>query len=47
MKNTLFSAEWKAIFKNKKLFIPLIAIMFIPVLYSGMFLWAFGIRMID
>ncbi|MBS4207903.1 YhgE/Pip domain-containing protein [Bacillus sp. FJAT-50079] len=41
MKNTLFSAEWKAIFKNKKLLIPLIAIMFIPVLYSGMFLWAF------
>lgn len=36
-----FFGEWKSIFKNKKLLIPIIAILFIPVLYSGMFLWAF------
>ena len=36
-----FLAEWKSIFKNKKLLIPIIAILFIPVLYGGMFLWAF------
>ncbi|MCR2821063.1 YhgE/Pip domain-containing protein [Lederbergia panacisoli] len=41
MKNTLFTAEVKQIFKNKKLLIPLIAIMLVPILYSGMFLWAF------
>lgn len=41
MKHTLFFAEWKAIFQNKKLLIPLIAVMLIPILYSGMFLWAF------
>ncbi|MEK3887513.1 YhgE/Pip domain-containing protein [Bacillus sp. FSL K6-3431] len=41
MKQTLFSAEWKKIFKNKKLLIPLIAVMLVPILYSGMFLWAF------
>jgi putative membrane protein len=33
--------EFKAIFKNKKLLIPILAVLFIPVLYSGMFLWAF------
>ena len=36
-----FLGEWKSIFKNKKLLITIIAILFIPVLYSGMFLWAF------
>lgn len=36
-----FLGEWKSIFKNKELLIPIIAILFIPVLYSGMFLWAF------
>ncbi|MBS4177494.1 YhgE/Pip domain-containing protein [Lederbergia citrea] len=41
MKHTSFSSEWKAVFRNKKLLIPLIAVMLIPVLYSGMFLWAF------
>lgn len=29
------------IFKNYKVLIPIIAILFIPVLYAGMFLWAF------
>ncbi|MBS4218109.1 YhgE/Pip domain-containing protein [Bacillus sp. FJAT-49711] len=41
MKNTLFTAEIKQIFRNKKLLIPLIAVMLVPILYSGMFLWAF------
>jgi putative membrane protein len=39
--NNLFSKEFMAIIKNKKLLIPIIAVLFIPVLYSGMFLWAF------
>ena len=34
-------SEFKAIFKNKKLLIPIIAVLLIPVMYSGMFLWAF------
>jgi putative membrane protein len=41
MKNKLFTQELLAIFQNKKLLIPIIAVLFIPVLYSGMFLWAF------
>ncbi|MBS4188791.1 YhgE/Pip domain-containing protein [Bacillus sp. FJAT-49705] len=41
MKNNLFKKELLAVFRNKKLLIPIIAILFIPVLYSGMFLWAF------
>ncbi|WP_113926630.1 YhgE/Pip domain-containing protein [Bacillus sp. P14.5] len=41
MKSSLFLAEMKSIFKNRKLLIPILAVMFIPVLYSGMFLWAF------
>lgn len=39
--NKLFSKELNAIIKNKKLLISIIAVLFIPVLYSGMFLWAF------
>ncbi|WP_374056360.1 YhgE/Pip family protein [Rossellomorea sp. FM04394] len=41
MKNSFIGSEFKAIFKNKKLLIPILAVLFIPVLYSGMFLWAF------
>lgn len=41
MKNKLFIQELLAVFRNKKLLIPVIAVLFIPVLYSGMFLWAF------
>jgi putative membrane protein len=41
LKNTLFQKELKAILTNKKLLIPILAVLFIPVLYSGMFLWAF------
>jgi putative membrane protein len=36
-----FKAELKNIFSNRKVLIPIIAILFIPVLYAGMFLWAF------
>jgi putative membrane protein len=41
MKNSFASSEFKAIFRNKKLLIPILAVLFVPVLYSGMFLWAF------
>ncbi|MEH7180612.1 YhgE/Pip domain-containing protein [Neobacillus vireti] len=34
-------AELKSILSNRKILIPIIAILFIPVLYAGMFLWAF------
>ena len=37
----LFLKEFKNIFKNKKILVQLVAILFVPVLYSGMFLWAF------
>lgn len=36
-----FRSEWLSLLKNKKILIPVIAVLFIPVLYSGMFLWAF------
>jgi putative membrane protein len=36
-----FKAELKTILTNRKVLIPIIAILFIPVLYAGMFLWAF------
>lgn len=36
-----FKAEIKTILSNRKVLIPIIAILFIPVLYAGMFLWAF------
>ncbi|MFS0774777.1 YhgE/Pip domain-containing protein [Neobacillus sp. 3P2-tot-E-2] len=34
-------AELKTILTNRKVLVPIIAILFIPVLYAGMFLWAF------
>lgn len=37
----MLKAEWLNIFKTKKMLVAIIAILFIPVLYSGMFLWAF------
>lgn len=37
----MIKAEWLNIFKTKKMLVAIIAILFIPVLYSGMFLWAF------
>jgi putative membrane protein len=39
--NKSLSAEWVSIIRNRKLLIPIIAVLFIPILYSGMFLWAF------
>jgi putative membrane protein len=39
MKSVL--AEWKELLTNKKVLIPVIAVLIIPLLYSGMFLWAF------
>lgn len=33
--------EAQAIVRNRKVLIPIIAILFIPLLYSGMYLWAF------
>ncbi|MFS0782958.1 YhgE/Pip family protein [Bacillus sp. 1P06AnD] len=41
MKGRSFLGEWKSIFSNKSLLIPILAVMLIPVLYAGMFLWAF------
>ncbi|MFC5735756.1 YhgE/Pip domain-containing protein [Cytobacillus gottheilii] len=41
MKGSLLKAELKSIFGNKKVLIPIMAILFIPILYAGMFLWAF------
>lgn len=41
MKNSLLRQEFSTIIKNKKILIPIIAVLFIPVLYAGMFLWAF------
>jgi putative membrane protein len=41
MKKSLFKAELKSILNNRKLLIPILAVLFIPILYSGMFLWAF------
>ncbi|MFF2446249.1 YhgE/Pip family protein [Neobacillus sp. NPDC058068] len=41
MKNILLKEELLTIFKNKKVLIPIIAVMFVPVMYAGMFLWAF------
>lgn len=37
----MIKQEFTNIFRNRKLLIPIIAILFIPVLYAGMFLWAF------
>ncbi|WLR42663.1 YhgE/Pip domain-containing protein [Bacillus carboniphilus] len=37
----LFKEEWLAVLKDKKVIIPVIAVMFIPLLYAFMFLKAF------
>lgn len=41
MKGKSFLGELRAIGKDKHLLIPIIAVMLIPILYAGMFLWAF------
>jgi len=38
---SLFSKESLATFKDKKLVIAICAVIFVPILYAGMFLWAF------
>lgn len=37
----MIKAEWLKILKTKKMLISVIAILFVPVMYCGMFLWAF------
>ncbi|CAM4126618.1 phage infection protein [Bacillus luti] len=37
----LFRKEFAEIIKSKKILIPIIAVLFVPILYAGMFLWAF------
>lgn len=37
----MIKAEWLKILKTRKMLIPIIAVLFIPVMYAGMFLWAF------
>jgi putative membrane protein len=41
MKGSSFLAELKNILSNRKILIPILAVAFVPVLYAGMFLWAF------
>ncbi|MED3764507.1 YhgE/Pip domain-containing protein [Ureibacillus terrenus] len=41
MKRSSFLAELKFLLKNKKILISIIAVAFVPLLYAGMFLWAF------
>ena len=45
MFKSIFSKESLAIFHDKKLVIAITAVIFVPTLYAGMFLWAFWIRM--
>lgn len=37
----LLKAEFAGIVRDKKLLIPIVAVLFVPILYAGMFLWAF------
>ncbi len=39
--NQLLRKEFTQIIKSKKILIPIIAVLFVPILYTGMFLWAF------
>lgn len=41
MKKSMMKAEWTQLLRTRKMIVPMIAILFIPVLYAGMFLWAF------
>src|SRR4051812_31745993 len=36
----LFKREWLALFKDKKMLISVIGILFIPIMYSGVLIWA-------
>ncbi|QYR23178.1 YhgE/Pip domain-containing protein [Paenibacillus sp. sptzw28] len=35
------ASEWKTVLRSPKTYLSLIGVMFIPVLYSGVYLWAF------
>lgn len=37
----MVKAEWTSIFKNKLLMVSLCAILFVPIIYAGLFLWSF------
>ncbi|MEB3751386.1 YhgE/Pip domain-containing protein [Geobacillus icigianus] len=37
----MLAKEWRAILFRPKVLIPIVAVLFIPLLYSGSFLWAF------
>lgn len=37
----MFKSEWRKVLTTRKMIISIVAVLFIPVLYSGMFLWAF------
>lgn len=37
----VIKAEWSSIFKNKMLLVSLCAILFVPIIYGGLFLWSF------
>lgn len=39
--NQLLRKEFTQIITSKKILIPIIAVLFVPILYAGMFLWAF------
>ncbi|TWI56159.1 YhgE/Pip domain-containing protein [Halalkalibacter nanhaiisediminis] len=41
MKLSYIKTEWLNVLQNKKVLISVIAILFVPILYAGMFLWAF------
>mgnify|MGYP001028640928 CR=1 FL=1 len=41
MKQNLLKAELSSIFKNRMKLISILAIIFIPILYAGIYLWAF------
>lgn len=37
----MIKAEWLKLLKTRKMLVATIAVLFVPVLYAGMFLWAF------
>ncbi|MEG0472521.1 MAG: YhgE/Pip domain-containing protein [Solibacillus sp.] len=37
----MIKAEWLKLIKTRKMLVATIAVLFVPVLYAGMFLWAF------
>ncbi|MEG0260298.1 MAG: YhgE/Pip domain-containing protein, partial [Lysinibacillus sp.] len=37
----MIKAEWLQILKTRKMLVSIVAVLFIPVMYAGMFLWAF------